>query len=79
MYTNVSKVIDTANIYLHLFLKSGHQKIKAQNEVILKMLAKQQGLTLSEVSKDVESIYAQKVLDNSPILDEIINKALGES
>lgn len=60
-------------------LWQGHQKIKAQNEVILKMLAKQQGLTLSEVSKDVESIYAQKVLDNSPILDEIINKALGES
>jgi|GEM_PF-6211248 predicted DsbA family dithiol-disulfide isomerase len=55
------------------------QKIKAQNEVILKILAKQQGLSLKEVSKDVESIYAQKVLDNSAILDEIINKALDEN
>jgi len=54
------------------------QKIKAQNEVILKILAKQQGLSLKEVSKDVESIYAQKVLDNSAILDEIINKALDD-
>jgi len=55
-----------------------NQKIKAQNEVILKILAKQQGLSLKEVSKDVESIYAQKVLGNSAILDEIINKALDD-
>ena len=55
------------------------QKIKAQNEVILKLISRQQELSLKEIGKDVESVYAQKVLDNKPNLDSLILRALGEN
>jgi hypothetical protein len=53
------------------------QRVKAQNEVLLKLVAQQQGLDLKELSKEVESCFAKNLLSNKKTFDKVINDASG--